>query len=326
MRRIILASFCAMLVAAAVRAQDAADLARGIELYTKADYKTAIAVLDAMNETKLRKDEQVTRHKFLALSLIGRKERGRAQDEFIKLLEIEPDYELSDKEVSPPVLELFKQSKIAQGGRVCERAVEEYSSGQFREAIPDFKLVLRLSPNDTRAREFLRLAENRVKEEEEEERKRREEEEKVKGKCSPVRAWGELDATNVTCQGIDYSSRLQLPLQANRVTLIYSKYHFGVGACWKIVLYDPEGKEVFVFDDSNQEFGGKQKPSQEKRWRVVDLPEIRTIARVVMHGQGGHDFGKLMGRVGKDVADEFILGLEVVCPTISDEKARESVR
>jgi tetratricopeptide (TPR) repeat protein len=315
MRRVIVAFFCTMLAVATVRAQDAADLARSIELYTKADYKTAIAVLQAMDESKLRRDERVTRHKFLALSLIGRKERGRAQEEFIKLLEIEPDYELSNKEVSPSVLELFKQSKIEHGNRVCDRAVDAYNAGRFREAVPDFESALRLNPNDTRAREFLRLAENRVKEADQQDYEEIEKNKKKREECLPIRAWGELDARSANCGGADYSSKLPLPARANRITLIYAKHHYGVGKCWKIALLDSEGREIFTF--KNEAFAVNRPLDSSSRLTVIDLPKEQTIARVVMSAEGGREIERRTGQlVGKDLEDEFILLFEVACPPV----------
>lgn len=310
MRQILSVFFCALLIASVIGAQET-NLARGIQAYTEADYRTAIAVLEGLDESKLRPDERVVQYKFLALSLIARKQPERAQEEFIKLLTIEPGYELSGKEFSPSVLELFQKSKMARGMRLCNQGVEAYNAGQFREAVPDLEQALRFNPRDIRASEFLKLATTRLKEEDDENKKK----EEKRAECIPSRTWGELDAKTTTCQGIDYSSGFKLPVQANRVTLIYSKHHFGVGKCWKIVLYDTEGKEVYVLEDPSQAFMGKQEPGNEARWRVVDLPEVLTIARVKMYGEGGHGFEKFMSqRVGKDFEDELILGLEVACP------------
>jgi tetratricopeptide (TPR) repeat protein len=310
MAQIIPVFLCVFIVAGVLGAKEA-DLARGIQAYTEADYRTAITVLENLDESELRADERVVLHKFLALSLIARKQQERAQEEFIKLLTIEPGYELNNQDFSPSVRDLFQKSKIAQGARLCDRGVGAYNAGQFREAVPDLELALQLNPHDIRANEFLKLATNRLKEEDIESKKK--EENRVK--CVSSRAWGELDAKSATCQGRDYSSSLKLPAQANRVTLIYSKHYFGVGKCWKIVLYDTEGKEVLVLDDPSQAFIGKETPGNEARWRVVDLPEIRTIARVKMYGQGGHVLEKRVGpTMGRDLEDEFILGLEVACP------------
>jgi tetratricopeptide (TPR) repeat protein len=281
-----------------IQAQDA-SLAAGIRAYTAAEYRTAIAVLEALDESTLRLDERVVRHKYLALSLIGRKERERAQEEFIKLLVLDPAYELSEKEAAPSVLEQFQRSKVTQGARLCDQGIEAYAAGRFTEAIPLLEQAVRLNPRDPRAGEFLKLAGNRL----------REEEVAKKEPCRPVRTWGELDAKRATCQGVNYSSSFQLPARANRVTLIYSKHAFGVGACWKIVLYDSEGKEVLVLDDPDQAFAKKEEPGLADRWRVVDLPEAVTIGRVVMYGERGPAL-----RFGKDQADELILGLEVTCP------------
>jgi tetratricopeptide (TPR) repeat protein len=296
-----------LLIAEGINAQNI-ELGRGIHAYTDADYRTAITVLKSIDESKLRDDERVVLHKFLALSLIARKQPERAQEEFIKLLTIESMHELSGKEFSPSVLELFQKSKLAHGARLCDRGVEAYNAGRFGEAVPDLEEALRLNPRDIRANEFLKLSSNRLKEDE---IKRKEEK---REQCVPSRTWGELDVRTVTCEGRDYSSDLKLPVQANRLTLIYSKHYSGVGRCWKIALYDAEGKEVFVLEDPDQVFVGKQKPSKEARWKVVDLSEVRTIAQVKMYGDGRHGFEKLVGQVGKDLSDEFILGLEVTCP------------
>jgi tetratricopeptide (TPR) repeat protein len=310
MKQIISVFLCAFMIASGIEAQEA-DLARGIRAYTDADYRTATSVLESLDESKLRADERVVLHKFLALSLMARKQQERAQEEFIKLLTIEPGYELSDKEFSPSVLELFHKSRMAQGAQLCDRGIEAYNSGQFREAVPDLEQALQFNPRDLRANEFLKLATNRLREEDAESKKR----EEKKEECVPSRTWGELDMKTITCQGRDYSSGLKLPAKSNRVILIYSKHYFGVGKCWKIVLYDTEGKEVLVLDDPTQALMDKQKPSNEARWRVIDLSEVHTIARVKMYGVGGHDLEKLVGQaVGKDLADEFILGLEVICP------------
>jgi tetratricopeptide (TPR) repeat protein len=304
MSRIYLLLLCSILVALPTWAKDA-DLGRGIRAYTEADYPTAIAELTALDEAELRPDERVVLHKFLALSFFARKEKEKAREEFIKLLTIDPGYELKDGKFAPSVLDLFQKAKRAQGTDVCDRGVESYNAGHFREAMLDFEQALLLNPKDTRAGEFQKLTANRLKEEPVPE----------PPKCIPSRAWSELDAQKATCQGVDYSTGFRFPIPANRITLIYSKHHFGVGTCWKVVLYDVDGNEVLALDDPTHAYKGREEPANAERWRIVDLPEVRKIARVRMYGEGGHAFGKFMGqRVNKDFEDKFILGLEVACP------------
>lgn len=306
MRKIGLGFVFSVLLTGVTQAQEA-DLGRGIKAYTEADYRTAISVLEALDETTLRLDERVVLHKFLALSRIARRERERAHEEFIKLLMLEPDYELNQKEVAPSVRELFQKSRIARGAHLCDQGVEKYTVGRFQEAIPDLEQALRLNPHDTRASEFLKLTSNRVQE------TFKEEEEEIK--CLPSRVWGELDAKSASCNGKDYSSGFQLPTQANRITLLYNKHHFGVGNCWKIVLYDQKGNELLVLDDASRDFAGRSEPSNSSRWRVVDLPETVTIGRVVMYAERGQAFKRFVGkRVNRDLDDELILGFEIACP------------
>jgi tetratricopeptide (TPR) repeat protein len=278
-----------------------ADLAHAMEAYWKADYPAALAELQALDEAKLAADERVLLHKFLGLSLLARKDAEKAQEQFVKLLEIEPGYDLAEKEFSPSVIALFQKSRLVQAQRLYERGMDAYRGQRFQEAVPNFEQSLQLNPRNSIAKDFLALASKRAAE-------------KKPDACFPTRAWAELDMTGANCQGVDYSSSFKLPVQANRLTLIYSKHHFGVGKCWKIAFFDPQGREIFVLTDPTGTFAGKATPQRGTRWRVVELPEALTIGKVKMYGEGGRGLEKLIGKsVGRDF-DEFILGLELTCP------------
>lgn len=282
-------------------AQDPLALGQGIKAYWDADYDTAVTLLEVLDGPKLSQPAQILRHKFLGLSLFAKGDKRASLAELSKLLELEPGHELDPRDFPPPLLELFDEAKAGAAEKTYQAGLLEYRARNLEAAIAKFELAVRLDPPHPAAAEMLRLVRRDL--------------EDLRDQCFPKLSWGELDAKKATCQGVDYSSSFKLPAPVNRITLIYSKHHFGLGTCWKIVLQDEEGNEVLVLNDPAGTFKDKQTPTNGSRWRVVELPEVRMIGRIIMYGEGGHDMERFLAlRVGDSREDQLILGLEVICP------------
>lgn len=119
-------------------------LRRAKNEYAYGNYERAIAKMRALlYPMRLYSDEQViTARRYLGLSyyLLDRQEEAR--EEFIKLLYLDPDYELDPFTVAPPIIELFeavrKQHKPhldAQRVRKTERQLEKKPMRGFRRTI-----------------------------------------------------------------------------------------------------------------------------------------------------------------------------------------------
>lgn len=282
-------------------AQDLLTLGQGIKAYWEADYDTAVTLLGALEGDQLSRPAQILRYKFLGLSLFAKGDKPASLAELSKLLELEPGHELNPRDFPPHLLELFGEAKVGEAEKTYQAGLLEYRARSLEAAIARFELAVRLDPPHPAAAEMLRLARRDLQD--------------LRDRCFPKLSWGELDAKKATCQGVDYSSSFKLPVPANRITLIYGKHHFGLGKCWKIVLQDEEGGEVLVLDDPAGAFKDKQTPTNGSRWRVVELPEVRTIGRIIMYSEGGHDVERFLARrLGESYEDQLILGLEVICP------------
>ena len=302
---LVLAALLLGLSAAPLAAQRL-ELVQAVELYWKASFDRTISILRKLDPAALSPGERALLHQYLGLSLFAKNKKDEAQEEFTKLLEFDPDYAFAG-EYPSRALELFAKSKQVQAAKVAAQGVTAYEAGNFPEAVERFDLALRLDSRQPIAREFRKLAVERRDAERAEQASR-------VPPCEPSLVWAELDAKDATCDGKDYSLAFFLPAPVNRLTVIYAKHHFGVGDCWRIVLYDEEGQQIATVGDPGRAFAGETEPPNSKRWQVIDLPEVRTVRRIEMHAAGGHDLQRhLRRRVGKESEDRFILGLEVAC-------------
>ena len=297
-------------------------LTQAIESYWRGDYETAEALLRRIEVDELDPPEQSRFYQFFGLTLIARGHEEEAKQRFADLLELQPDFKLTDDRFSPQVLDVFERAKELLAGRLYDRAVELYSEKDFAGAVELLGQAHGLNPTDPTIDDLLQLSKDQAS--------RLQAATPVEPPppppppCTPSRVWGTIETRRVSCQGIelrrlykddDTANPPPLPAPANHLTLIYANHNFGVGECFKLVLYDDQGQVIHTFEDPQNTFAGKDEPSSESRWQEVDLPEVHTIAGAVLFAEDRYDAVRVLASgLRKAELDQFVLALEVVCP------------
>lgn len=285
---------------------EAPDLAAGIKLYWEAKYKDAAAALKAVRPEDLSSPERVLLFKFIGLTNFARGDQRAAEEAFVKVLSIDPEYKLPEPDFSADVLKCFRKARTTLSNSLSDEGVEQYRLKNNRAAESAFHQALIVDPSNPMAKDFLPLVSTKPEEEKGEE--------KDEVLCKPALVWGSLDTAKGLCSGVDVSSALHLPVSANKITLMYAIHYKGAGSCWKIVLYDSLGNIVHTFDDPKKEFLDGKTPNPASRWQVVELPEARTVAKAVMYSIASPRSKRVASKdVGNNLLDTFILGLEMAC-------------
>jgi tetratricopeptide (TPR) repeat protein len=288
-------------------AAEAPDLAEGIKLYWEAKYKEAASSLRAVKPEDLSSQERVLLFKFRGLILFARGDKAAAEEAFMEVVKLDPEYKLAEPEFSGDVVKCFRKARTTLSNRISDVGLEQYRAKNKKAAEAAFHQALVIDPSNPMAKDFLPLVVQR-----EEELK------PLPPLCKPSLDWGSLDIANGQCSGVDVSSSLHLPVEASKLTLIYAVHHSGVGPCWKIVLYDAQGGIIHTFDDPKKQFRSVKPPQLESRWQVVELPEQQTVAKVVMYSMASPRSKRIVSKdVGNNILDTFLLGLEVVCKPIN---------
>jgi tetratricopeptide (TPR) repeat protein len=297
----VLVALCLLIGLVNVSLAAAPDLAAGIKLYWEARYREAASALKAVSPDDLSPQERVLLFKFRGLTLFARGDKGAAEEAFTEVLRIDPKYKLAEPEFSADVVKCFRKARTTLSNRLSDAGLEQYRAKNHQAAEAALRQALIVDPSNPLAKDFLPLVS-------------KPEEEKKVPLCKPTLAWGSLDIENGLCSGVDVSSSLHLPVAANKLTLIYAVHHGGVGPCWKIVLYDAQGGVLHIFDDPKKQFVGEKAPDPASQWQIVELPEVRTVAKAVMYSIASPRSKRIVSKdVGNNLLDTFILGLEVSC-------------
>jgi tetratricopeptide (TPR) repeat protein len=299
----VLAALCLLIaLVSAAFAAPAPDLAAGIKLYWEARYREAASALKAVKPDDLSPQERVLLFKFLGLTLFARGDKAAAEDAFTEVVDLDPEYKLTEPEFSGDVVKCFRKARTTLSNRLSDGGVEHYREKDYRAAETSFRQALVVDPSNPMAKDFLPLV-------------TKHEEQRQAPLCTPTLAWSRLDIENGQCTGVDVSSLLHLPVTATKITLIYAVHHSGMGPCWKIVLYDAQGGVIHVFDDPKKQFVGEKAPDLASQWQVVELPEMKTVAKVVMYSSASPRSKRIISKdVGNNLLDTLLLSLEVNCP------------
>jgi|GEM_PF-4467897 len=293
-------------VTAVAHGTEPADLTTGIKAYRDANYPQAVKILKALDPRSLAVQEQVLLFKFLGLSLIARNDKAGAEEAFTELLKVNAIYPLPESEFSPEVVKCFKRAKAALGNQLSDGGLEKYRAKNYAEAATLFRRAGEVDPSNPIVKDFLALAEQAAQAEQPKPPE--------KPSCQPSLDWGKVDTSRGQCRGADVSSAFKLPIRANKITLVYAVHHGGVGNCWKIVLYDAKGEVIHSFEDPEHKFASEKEPDSAARWQVVELPEVQTVFKIVMHSTPSSSLKRIISPdVGKNLLDTFLLSFEVAC-------------
>src|SRR5262249_1193621 len=197
------------------------------------------------------------------------------------------------------------RAKTALGNQLTDRGLELQRAKSHKEAAALFRRAIEVDPANPIAKDLLALAEQSAEAEQP----------KVPEKpaCQHSLVWASLDTNKGQCRGVDVSSAFNLPVRTNRITLIYAVHHNGAGSCFKLVLYDVKGEAIHSFEDPQHKFASEKAPDSASRWQVVELPEVKTVFKVVLHAAPSSSLGRIISPEGKNLLDTFLLGLEVAC-------------
>jgi tetratricopeptide (TPR) repeat protein len=142
-------------------------LARADAAYYDARFNDAIALLaplDAALEARPERIDDRVRIKLqLALSHIGLNQIEEAKTRFSEIYEINPQFAVDPAKFAPKVIALFNDAKAAYASdAIFKEAVEEYRRGELRQSLSKIRMILKLSPNDVLATQYLKLIHERL--------------------------------------------------------------------------------------------------------------------------------------------------------------------
>jgi|GEM_PF-2184672 len=137
-------------------------LEKGISLYWNGEYEKAIETLSSIPLASLDSRERIECHKYLAFSHVALGQNEKAQEEFIKLLSIDPGYSLNLSMASPKIIEQFELAKKRLIETLFAQGKTSYHKKDYQKTIDIMNNVLRLDPNYDLAKEYKDLANERL--------------------------------------------------------------------------------------------------------------------------------------------------------------------
>lgn len=176
MRLVAIAAIIVLVASSAPAIAQTGDLKKGIDAYWAGDYSSAVATLKKFLDTADLRFDILTARKFLAYSYLAVDERDRATEEFRKILDEDPKYELTSAEASPSTLKAWNEvrqrkqaevdaaSKKQKAEAALDAAKKAFAEGQYPQAQAGFRDVLKLDPDNQWAKAYLEQVTRRMAE------------------------------------------------------------------------------------------------------------------------------------------------------------------
>lgn len=127
-------------------------LQNGIDAYNELQFRNAISYLDRSLKEELPDNLRIEAHLYLALCYIEDEQTDEAKNAFLKLLEIDADYQIGN-ELSPKYRDIFNQVKVKvkpTGGTILVKSTPPGASVYFDERLQIVKTPMKLKDVDTR--------------------------------------------------------------------------------------------------------------------------------------------------------------------------------